>query len=478
MKKLLLLLTVFALGFALTACDDGEDVDNELPALPDEITMENVDEYIGRPDVQYVDLRNFDDKINQGYIAGFEMIPFFDYLHGEDVLVKMGAWEFEAAAIKDQAALERLFDDEKAILLMCAGGTRAGYVKEALESIGYDNVYNIGGFGAYAALDGAENLVLGDGMFVLDPLPKGAYTPGTYYGVDTLGGYMTTVVVNSEGAIVDVIFDAFSHGSTKQALGENYGMRTATDGWTWAEMAEVLADYVIANQGFGDMAFDETAFDAAWNALTVPHHIIENDVANSPDDVAGVTAGMEGFVFSWNLAIEQASDSDLGVIPTAVSYEQWVAAHEHPIMYNDGVFYGYYEGYSALVTVEGGFITDVYLDALHCRDNDDDTIKETCNTKRSYTFDVYPMNYVTNDNGTPLDETDDFLELPEGKLNWWGMADALGEAVEDAQTWDDAWTMTDEAHFDEGIDAVAGVTVSVDKWKMAVEAALDAAMGN
>jgi len=451
--------------------DGSYNVEVQLP-LPDVVDMTNIDMYLGRSDVQYVDLRNFDDKMKSGYIAGFEFIPFFDYLEYENILVRHTGWDFAAVDILDFEALEGLFSMDKTIFLMCGSGTRAGYVKAALEERGYTNVYNVGGIGTYTG----DNKVFGDGSYVLEPAPRGLYLPGVHVGVDEVSGYMVTVTVNDLGAIVDVVFDSMYHGTTKQALGPDYGMRTNTDGWTWAEMANVLADFVVENQGFGDMMFTETAYDPTWNDMTVPHHIIETDVANSPDDVAGVTAGMEGFVFAWNLAISQASDSDLGVVATVVSYDQWVAAHAPAYAYEDGVYYGYESGYSALITIENGFIVDVYLDAIHCRDLDDpaDGIEETCNTKRSYTVEEYTMNYVTNDNGTPLDETDDFLELPADTLDWWMMADALGDAVVDYQTWSADWVMTDMAHFDAdlGIDEIAGVTISVDKWQAAVEEAL------
>jgi len=154
MKKLLVVLT-FALVFALAACQGG---------LPEEVTMENVDEVLEAQNVQLVDLRNWDDKMNAGYIAGFEMIPFFDYLEQQEILVRTdGDWEFAAADIVDQTMLENFFDkDADAIYLMCGSGTRAGFVMAALESIGYTNVHNAGGIKDYTG----DNKVLGDSTYV------------------------------------------------------------------------------------------------------------------------------------------------------------------------------------------------------------------------------------------------------------------------------------------------------------------------
>ena len=168
MKKLLLLLAVLSLSLTLSACGENTvEVPAELPELPEVIDMTNVDEYLGRPDVQYVDLRNFDDKMKDGYVAGFEMIPFFDYLEAEDILVRTNDWTFEAAGLVSEDAINNLFDMDKTIFLMCGSGTRAGFVKDALESAGYTNVYNVGGLGTYEG----DHKVLGDGVYNLEVVP-------------------------------------------------------------------------------------------------------------------------------------------------------------------------------------------------------------------------------------------------------------------------------------------------------------------
>ncbi|MEC9485581.1 MAG: rhodanese-like domain-containing protein [Candidatus Izemoplasma sp.] len=460
MKKLFALLAALVLTFALTACG-GEE---ELPEIPDTVTMAEIDDYLNREDAQYIDLRNWDDKMKSGYISGFEFIPFFDYLEYENILVRTdGNWDFAAEDIVSQAGLQGLFDSEKTIFLMCGSGTRAGYVKAALDSLGYENVINVGGISDY---DGA-NMVVGDGSYVLNPDVKGDYEPGTYYGFDPVGDYMAIVVINDKGGIANVIFDALSHGTTKQNLGYGYGMGDTDEGgdtMEWFEHANMLASYVMENQGWEGIDLTETPFDASWTALTVPHHVIEFDADNNPDSVAGVTVGAEGFVFAWNDAIAQASDSDLGVVETTITAEEWAAAHEAPYDYEDGVYYGHEAGYTALITIEDGMIVDVFLDAAHFEYGTTDFIS----MKRDYDVPAdYPMNYTLNDNGTPNDASDDFYELDAGKLDWWGQADALEAAILDAQTWE--WTVDAT----EGtIDAVAGVTIGVDGWKVAVEEAL------
>lgn len=301
MKKILFLLAAFVLTFSLAACG-GE----ELAELPEEVTMENLDEYLNRPDVQYVDVRNYDDKLNSGYIEGFEMIAFFDYLEYENILVRTDGWNFEAASLKNESALKGLFNEDKAIFIMCGSGTRAAFVKSALEAAGYENVYNVGGISDY---DG-EYMVLGDGSYTIDMPVKGDYTPGIYYGMAETSGYYATVIINSAGGIEEVILNALytvdpddiensgdEYVTTKHALGADYGMLGIT-GKGWYEHANELAAALVASQGW----------NPDWEIVSGDRHDKFNPEDNDVivDGIAGVTIGIEGFKEAFEEAIGQA----------------------------------------------------------------------------------------------------------------------------------------------------------------------------
>jgi rhodanese-related sulfurtransferase/uncharacterized protein with FMN-binding domain len=430
--------------------------------LPEVVDMTNVDMYLGRDDVQYVDLRNFDDKMNAGYISGFEFIPFFDYLEHEDVLVRTDGWNFEAAGIMNQAQLENLFDkDAGAIFLMCGSGTRAGFVLDALESIGYTNVINVGGISSYAG----DNKVLGDETFVLNHPATGMYTPGTYFAVDPQTQYTTTIVVGEGGAIEDVVFDAMYNGTTKNALGDAYMLAS---GVSWKSQADELAAYVVANQGWGEILLDVTDL-TGLNYYTTPHHFIEIDHTGTVDAVAGVSIGAEGFVLSWNLAIAQAGGTVIAGVPTS---QEWVDAHNSPYDLVDGVYFGDTDGgYTAKVTIENNMIVDVYFDAVR-------------------------VVASINNNGTPADDTDDFIEyttfstkqaLGEGYMlasgfTWAEEANELADAIVDAGQWNPAWVIipgaTEDDHdkFDmtdtTTADDVGGVTIGIEGFVEAFEEAL------
>ena len=141
----------------------GDGVYNGAAVLPVEVSMANIDSFLERPGAKYVDLRNVADKYVAGYIDGFELVSFFEYLEG-NALVRNNGWEFLAADIESSIVLENIFGDKaREVFLMCGSGTRAGYVKAALEEIGYAKVYNVGGIRDYAG----ENRILGDEDFVL-----------------------------------------------------------------------------------------------------------------------------------------------------------------------------------------------------------------------------------------------------------------------------------------------------------------------
>lgn len=126
----------------------------------DEITMINLDQYMERDDVQYVDLRNFDAKFAAGYIDGFEMIPFFDYLDNR-AFDRENTYMFDPNQILNEDIMTTYFNQEKIIFLYADGCIRADYVREVLLHLGYEKVFTLGGYFEYS---GAYN-VLGDSRY-------------------------------------------------------------------------------------------------------------------------------------------------------------------------------------------------------------------------------------------------------------------------------------------------------------------------
>ncbi len=257
--------------------------------------MENFDELLDRTDVQFIDLRNFDDKMAGGFIEGFTVIPFFGYLEHMNILVRTDGWNFTPDSIKDERALRNLFDEEKTLIMICAAGVRAGFVKSALEHLGYENaIFNAGAIGDY----NGDRMVRGDGEYRIQPLRSGDFTPGKYVGAyiavnNRWGGtqYATvaTVIVNRAGGIEWVGFDVVHRtGSepftftTKQVLGDAYNMNPDNEWWV---QADALAAAIVANQGW------------IWT--------IDED-NNIVDSFAGVTISVDGYHAAFLDAISKA----------------------------------------------------------------------------------------------------------------------------------------------------------------------------
>ncbi len=133
------------------------------------VTMANIDSFFGRPNVVIVDLRNFEERFSGGYILGSEALPFFQFLEGR--MVSRGkvdgkdTWDVTQAKVIDTFAFANYFPVGSTVIMFCASGTRAAFVKTVLDAKGYAT-YNAGAFKDYKG----PRKVLGDGVYTL-PAP-------------------------------------------------------------------------------------------------------------------------------------------------------------------------------------------------------------------------------------------------------------------------------------------------------------------
>ena len=152
--KIVLIQTIFMVGCTQNN-DDIIDIKTD-----DIITMENLDDYMFRDDVQYVDLRNFESGFLNGFIYSFEIIPFFDYLDYR-AFNRNDSYEFNPDQIINENIIYNYFDKDKTIFLYADGCIRSGYLKDVLSYLEYDMIFVLGGFYEYDGI----NKVLGDGTF-------------------------------------------------------------------------------------------------------------------------------------------------------------------------------------------------------------------------------------------------------------------------------------------------------------------------
>lgn len=161
MKKILVVIMIL---FFAVGCSKNNNIPKKQNAVDNSainspINSTNLDEYMNRDDVQYIDLRSSRMVLEEGYVAGFSFVPFYNIIasfSGEGTLYKMEkVGENKAGAVGGFVALyeesdniiKSLFDENKYIFLISQGGSESAYVINLLLQLGYDGnlLYNVGG---------------------------------------------------------------------------------------------------------------------------------------------------------------------------------------------------------------------------------------------------------------------------------------------------------------------------------------------
>ncbi len=190
MKKTLSLICILALMLSLgcmafaDALPASEPDETNMFGVDKNINMETLDQYLGRDDVAYRDVRMLFDPADYAAIGGnadlastvegFRIVPY-PYLATLSALPVAGAYDGdtlytltwnEDGSIASATAnyeesmlvLEDLFPKDKAIFLMCGGGGYAGMTKSLLIFLGWDPalLYNVGGNWSYQGDHGVE----------------------------------------------------------------------------------------------------------------------------------------------------------------------------------------------------------------------------------------------------------------------------------------------------------------------------------
>ena len=162
------------------------DTDSQF-GVDKNINMNTIDEYLGRDDVAYRDVRMLFDPADYASIGGdadlsktiegFKVVPY-PYIATLGALPVANAyagdnlftvnWNADGtiAGVEENyresmMILEELFPKDKAIFLMCGGGGYAGMMKTLLLYLGWDEskVYNVGGNWEYKGENTLELVV-------------------------------------------------------------------------------------------------------------------------------------------------------------------------------------------------------------------------------------------------------------------------------------------------------------------------------
>lgn len=156
------------------------------------INEKTIDDYLGRSDVAYRDVRMLEDTATwenkggerdlTGFVKGFEVIPYayltefpqayVDQKKSENVT---GLYEGKTLFRLDEngnyianykesmSILEYIFPKDKTIFLMCGAGGYANFTKQMLGALGWDTskIYNVGGFWNYDGKNGISTKIEG-----------------------------------------------------------------------------------------------------------------------------------------------------------------------------------------------------------------------------------------------------------------------------------------------------------------------------
>ena len=162
---------------------------------------------------------------------------------------------------------------------------------------------------------------------------KGAYKEGTYYAYDEESNYSVIMYVDETGLIKSMLFDAVMlqcsdeeekertctptdtfadiKVTTKQHLGEAYGMRSTSDnmgiiegGAEWYEQVASFANKVMAEQNLDWLVFKYKNEEGKATDIK-PSNKTEKDKVYT-DSVAGVTIKVDNLYKLANMVLSQA----------------------------------------------------------------------------------------------------------------------------------------------------------------------------
>lgn len=158
-----------------------EGIRGEQFGIDKNINESTIDEYLGRSDSVYRDMRMLKDPSNyeaiggdsylSGFVEGFEVVPL-PYLTnvtglpedvgetytGETLFTQDESGNYVANYEESMEILEAIFPRDKNIFLMCGGGGYAGMTKTMLVALGWDEnkIYNVGAYWSYNGNNNVE----------------------------------------------------------------------------------------------------------------------------------------------------------------------------------------------------------------------------------------------------------------------------------------------------------------------------------
>lgn len=144
-----------------------ENEEKKYAATNSNINVDNLDEYLNREDVIYIDIRDY-NAYAQKHFKNFEVVPYFGFLFNNeahtnpDMIQLYGGTPEEPVDVYEESdsILNAIFPKDKTIFIMCEAGGRVTQMMQILDAKGYDmsKIYNVGGVGQYTDPKYAEYL--------------------------------------------------------------------------------------------------------------------------------------------------------------------------------------------------------------------------------------------------------------------------------------------------------------------------------
>ena len=180
-----------------------------------------IDQYLGRSDAVYRDMRMLVDEAN------------YEAIGGDSYLSGFVDGKYTANYAESMEILEYYFPKDKVIFLMCGGGGYAGMMKDLLVALGWDasKIYNVGGYWYY---DGENNVQVkrddgGETVYDFWKVPYHdidfsiLHAPKTVNGLTDYGGRIPTDGEGEEKFRDDCAHDNLSGGISTDDGGEGTG---------------------------------------------------------------------------------------------------------------------------------------------------------------------------------------------------------------------------------------------------------------
>lgn len=185
MKKILIFILMI---FSLVGCSNSniknvpEKIYAEGFAISDSsVTTLNLDEFMFRSDVMYVDLRYTYNIVSNGHVAGFRFFSYYEFIahyNNPKTLYKMNGTggmtgSFTPNFLESEKIINSIFPKNMIIFAISESGDVSTYFFRLLHQLGYDPslLYNVGGFDnnagfhpAYTNIEGVKYLVKGNGI--------------------------------------------------------------------------------------------------------------------------------------------------------------------------------------------------------------------------------------------------------------------------------------------------------------------------